>query len=98
MRGCGLLDVIFLEGKRLSNEHHRNENLKSEQKVELMVAEEMRKRLDSVLAGMMLEYSRFYAPEAVRNVRITVGGDPCSEKSARLPQVISGNNDTQPSV
>ena len=58
-----------------------NENLKGEQKVELTVAEEMSgKRLDSVLAGMMPEYSRSFIQKLFENGSITVGGDPCSEK------------------
>lgn len=61
-----------------------NENLKGEQKVELTVAEEMSgKRLDSVLAGMMPEYSRSFIQKLFENGSITVGGDPCSEKKRK---------------
>ena len=62
-----------------------NENLKDEcQKVELTVAEEMSgKRLDSVLAGMMPEYSRSFIQKLFENGSITVGGDPCSEKKRK---------------
>ena len=61
-----------------------NENPKGEQKVELTVAEEMSgKRLDSVLAGMMPEYSRSFIQKLFENGSITVGGDPCSEKKRK---------------
>lgn len=61
-----------------------NENLKGEQKVELTVAEEMSgKRLDSVLAGMMPEYSRSFIQKLFENGSITVGGDSCSEKKRK---------------
>ena len=61
-----------------------NENLKGEQKVELTAAEEMSgKRLDSVLAGMMPEYSRSFIQKLFENGSITVGGDPCSEKKRK---------------
>ncbi len=61
-----------------------NENLKGEQKVELTVAEEMSgKRLDSVLAGMMPQYSRSFIQKLFENGSITVGGDPCSEKKRK---------------
>lgn len=61
-----------------------NENLKGEQKVELTVDEEMSgKRLDSVLAGMMPEYSRSFIQKLFENGSITVGGDPCSEKKRK---------------
>lgn len=61
-----------------------NENLKGEQKVELTVAEEMSgKRLDSVLAGMMPEYSRSFIQKLFENGSITVGGDQCSEKKRK---------------
>lgn len=61
-----------------------NENPKGEQKVELTVAEEMSgKRLDSVLAGMMPEYSRSFIQRLFENGSITVGGDPCSEKKRK---------------
>ena len=61
-----------------------NENLKGEQKVELTVAEEMSgKRLDSVLAGMMPEYSRSFIQKLFENGSITVGGNPCSEKKRK---------------
>ena len=61
-----------------------NENLKGEQNVELTVAEEMSgKRLDSVLAGMMPEYSRSFIQKLFENGSITVGGDPCSEKKRK---------------
>ena len=61
-----------------------NENLKGEQKVELTVAEEMSgERLDSVLAGMMPEYSRSFIQKLFENGSITVGGDPCSEKKRK---------------
>lgn len=62
-----------------------NENLKDEcQKVELTVAEEMSgKRLDSVLAGMMPEYSRSFIQKLFENGSITVGGDSCSEKKRK---------------
>lgn len=61
-----------------------NENLKGEQKVELTVAEEMSgKRLDSVLAGMMPEYSRSFIQKLFENGSITIGGDPCSEKKRK---------------
>ncbi len=61
-----------------------NENLKGEQKVELTVAEEMSgKRLDSVLAEMMPEYSRSFIQKLFENGSITVGGDPCSEKKRK---------------
>ncbi|MEI3518232.1 MAG: hypothetical protein V8R14_01870 [Clostridia bacterium] len=61
-----------------------NENLKGEQKVELTVAEEMSgKRLDSVLAGMMPEYSRSFIQKLFENGSITVGGDVCSEKKRK---------------
>ena len=61
-----------------------NENLKGEHKVELTVAEEMSgKRLDSVLAGMMPEYSRSFIQKLFENGSITVGGDPCSEKKRK---------------
>ena len=53
-------------------------------KVELTVAEEMSgKRLDSVLAGMMPEYSRSFIQKLFENGSITVGGDPCSEKKRK---------------
>ncbi|MCI5999867.1 MAG: RluA family pseudouridine synthase [Eubacteriaceae bacterium] len=62
-----------------------NENLKDEcQKVEVTVAEEMSgKRLDTVLAGMMPEYSRSFIQKLFENGSIAVGGDICSEKKRK---------------